>query len=50
MYQLSVRLADGEGIDKADWDGVVKTCDVCEKVFIGEVFKVHRDYQSCWNV
>jgi hypothetical protein len=40
------RLAEGEGIDKAEWDGVVETCDVCQRVFIGEVFKAH--YRGCW--
>jgi hypothetical protein len=40
------RLAEGEGIEKAEWDGVVETCDVCEKVFVGAVFKAH--YRGCW--
>jgi hypothetical protein len=37
-----------KGIDKAEWDGVVETCDICEKVFVGEVFKAH--YRGCWTV
>lgn len=42
------RLARGEGINLLEWDGVVETCDNCQKTFLGAHFKGHLRGKVCW--
>jgi len=42
------RLAEGDGIAMQEWDGVLETCYVCDKVLLEAVFKAHS--RDCWHM
>ena len=46
--EILERLAEGEGIQMDEWDGVVEKCYVCSKFMLEAVFKAHS--QDCWHM
>ena len=48
LDEILDRLAEGEGIAKREWDGVLKKCFVCDKWMLEAVFKTHS--RDCWDV
>lgn len=46
--RVIARLARGEGIALLEWDGVIETCNNCQKTFLGAYFKGHARGKECW--